>query len=53
MCQYQSICQAELRDYDVTAIKQREYTVRERNASPRASEASLLASDNSDGFEEG
>lgn len=53
MCQYQSICQAELRDYDVAAIKQREYTVRERNTSPKASEVSLLASDNSDGFEEG
>ena len=28
MCQYQSICQAELRNYDVDAIKNREYTVR-------------------------
>ena len=53
MCQYQSICQAELRDYDVAAIKQREYTVRERNTSPKPSEVSLLDSDNSDGFEEG
>lgn len=36
MCQYQSLCQAELRDYDVNAIKQREYTKREHigNASP-------------------
>lgn len=28
MCQYQSICQAELRNYDAEAIRQREYTVR-------------------------
>lgn len=28
MCQYQSLCQAELRDYDVQAIKEREYTRR-------------------------
>lgn len=28
MCQYQSLCQAELRDYDADAIRQREYTVR-------------------------
>lgn len=28
MCQYQSICQAELRDYDVEAIKEREYVRR-------------------------
>lgn len=28
MCQYQSICQAELRDYDVKAIIEREYTRR-------------------------
>lgn len=28
MCQYQSLCQAELRDYDVKAIKDREYTTR-------------------------
>lgn len=53
MCQYQSLCQAELRDYDVAAIKQREYTVRERNTSPKASEVSLLVSDSQDGFEEG
>lgn len=30
MCQYQSLCQAELRDYDADAIRQREYTKRER-----------------------
>jgi hypothetical protein len=30
MCQYQSLCQAELRGYDTDAIKLREYTVRER-----------------------
>ena len=28
MCQYQSICQAELRDYDADAIREREYTRR-------------------------
>lgn len=28
MCQYQSICQAELRNYDIDAIKLREYTKR-------------------------
>lgn len=28
MCQFQSLCQAELRGYDVDAIKQREYTKR-------------------------
>lgn len=28
MCQYQSLCQAELRDYDVDAIREREYTKR-------------------------
>lgn len=28
MCQYQSICQAELRDYDADAIRAREYTKR-------------------------
>lgn len=31
MCQYQSLCQAELRDYDVEAIKERDYTKRERS----------------------
>lgn len=30
MCQYQSLCQAELRDYDADAVRQREYTKRER-----------------------
>ena len=36
MCQYQSLCQAELRDYDADAIREREYVKREyiRNASP-------------------
>lgn len=29
-CQYQSLCQAELRDYDVDAIKEREYVKRIR-----------------------
>lgn len=28
MCQYQSLCQGELRNYDIDAIKLREYTVR-------------------------
>lgn len=28
MCQYQSLCQAELRDYDADAIREREYTRR-------------------------
>lgn len=31
MCQYQSLCQGELRDYDVEAIKLREYTIRAEN----------------------
>ena len=53
MCQYQSICQAELRDYDVAAIMQREYVVRERNTSPKPSEVSFLASETQNGFEEG
>lgn len=30
MCQYQSLCQAELRDYDVNAIREREYITRDR-----------------------
>lgn len=30
MCQYQSLCQAELRDYDVGAIKNAEYVTRSR-----------------------
>lgn len=33
MCQYQSLCQAELRGYDVEAIRQRDYTKRERSES--------------------
>lgn len=28
MCQYQSLCQAELRDYDADAVREREYTRR-------------------------
>ena len=42
MCQYQSLCQAELRDYDADAIRQREYTKREhiREASPVPEEVS-------------
>lgn len=31
MCQYQSLCQAELRNYDVDAIILREYTVRSKD----------------------
>lgn len=53
MCQYQSICQAELRDYDADAIRQREYTVRVRDTSPKPSEVSSLASGTQNGFEEG
>lgn len=30
MCQYQSLCQAELRDYDADAIRERDYTVRHK-----------------------
>lgn len=30
MCQYQSLCQAELRDYDADAIREREYIKRDR-----------------------
>lgn len=48
MCQYQSICQAELRDYDVDAIKAREYTKRE-NTSPTPENALSLASTDEDG----
>lgn len=41
MCQYQSLCQAELRGYDVQAIKDREYVKREHieNTLPVASVA--------------
>lgn len=45
MCQYQSLCQAELRDYDTEAIRQREYISRE------AESISPLASEDSDGTE--
>lgn len=48
MCQYQSLCQAELRDYDADAIKQREYVkrshVNNENTSPTHESASSLAS---------
>ena len=46
MCQYQSLCQAELRDYDSKAIREREYTV--RDISRTHGSASSLASDSSD-----
>jgi CRISPR/Cas system-associated exonuclease Cas4 (RecB family) len=41
MCQYQSLCQAELRNYDAQAIRDREYTKREHieNTLPLASVA--------------
>lgn len=35
MCQYQSLCQGELRNYDVEAIKLREYTVRTEQKSDK------------------
>ena len=47
MCQYQSLCQAELRDYDTAAIREREYVKRE-NISPTHEKASSLPSDDSD-----
>ena len=34
MCQYQSICQAELRDHDAVFIRQNEYTIRGAEAAP-------------------
>lgn len=49
MCQYQSLCQAELRDYDADAIREREYTRREHgNTSPTHGSISSLASEDSD-----
>ena len=53
MCQYQSICQAELRDYDADAIRQREYIVRGQNGFSGASEVFSLSSCTLDGQEEG
>lgn len=47
MCQYQSLCQAELRDYDTAAIREREYVKRE-NTSPTHEKVSSLPSDDSD-----
>ena len=44
MCQYQSLCQAELRDYDADAIKEREYT-------RRASSLSSLEAENNESGE--
>jgi CRISPR/Cas system-associated exonuclease Cas4 (RecB family) len=35
MCQYQSLCQGELRNYDVDAIKLREYTIRTEQGSDK------------------
>ena len=47
MCQYQSLCQAELRDYDTAAIREREYVKRE-NISPTHEKVSSLSSNDSD-----
>lgn len=41
MCQYQSLCQAELRDYDADAIRNREYTVRNVRNEGEADESGL------------
>lgn len=41
MCQYQSLCQAELRDYDVPAIILREYVVRTTRNEGEATESAL------------
>lgn len=53
MCQYQSICQAELRDYDSVAIRNREYTMHSHNRNEDTSLAHgnglSLASDDPDG----
>lgn len=38
MCQYQSLCQAELRDHDVDFIRQNEYTVRGSRQTEETSE---------------
>lgn len=48
MCQYQSLCQAELRDYDAQAIRDREYTHRE-HALGRAENTSSLDSESVNG----
>lgn len=44
MCQYQSLCQAELRNYDAVAIKEREYTKREHISSAHEKVPSLSLS---------
>ena len=48
MCQYQSLCQAELRGYDANAIRDREYVHREREVSdmsPRPESGLSLSSE--------
>lgn len=47
MCQYQSLCQAELRDYDADAVRLREYTKR-GDTSPTHEKVLSLASSGSD-----
>lgn len=41
MCQYQSICQAELRDYDAGAIREREYVRRTTRREGQTTESAL------------
>jgi len=41
MCQYQSLCQAELRDYDTDAIRMREYVKRTSRTEGDADESAL------------
>lgn len=49
MCQYQSLCQAELRNYDSDAIREREYSRRtHEDISPTHGKVSSLASTDSD-----
>lgn len=42
MCQYQSICQAELRGYDADAIREREYVKRTTRNEGEATESALV-----------
>lgn len=48
MCQFQSLCQAELRDYDTEAIKQREYVVRGKNGIDNSKSAMLESEEEGD-----
>lgn len=43
MCQYQSICQAELRDYDAGAIREREYVRRTTRREGQTTESALAS----------